>query len=744
MKSIERWIRGGVAAAASAVLAARIPDGLSLGLGQTLVILPLAIFLFWELCQTIRRGGGRAMPAFRAGVYLAIAGALALLCVLEAPLQLPLGEEILYGGFLLLLARIVGDLLLASRPLLGNRLNPRPSLFFFFFPLVVYLALLPWSMDRHPPDGDEPFYLLITHSLAYDFDADLTNNYEAKDWLSFMDRPIEPQAGDPRGPDGKIYSRHNELLPLALALPYRLAGKAGALAMMAAMTALLAWFVLRLAARYRPESPGAALLAYGLLAFTPPLLLFSTQVWAEVPAALLAMMGLDRILALGARLRSAPTRPPAWDVRSWLGIGLPLILLPLLKIRFMLLAAPLLLLAWCYARRPWRPLVVLCASLGAVGAGILAYNSILYGNPLKIHSMEELALHERSVESYLEGGVGLFFDSAFGLFASAPLWFLALPALLWLLRQRSTTLRDLAIFALPYLLVVAPRGEWYGGWSPPFRYGLFILPLLSLGVGEFLQTRRRWGARALIAGLGFATLALTLLWLVVPGWTYNFADGRTYLLDHLSRFVAADIARFFPSTIRPRLATWLWPPIALLATWALWWWPGRRQSRRSLEGPRQAAALALLLFLAFLPLAARHLPTRVAEIEDPWISKDRGHIYPGRWVIERTRYRGGWMLRPGESATLPLVSKGRRLSLTLASQFVRNSDWPILLRIKSGDRIVGRWRPEGPKAWKEIELGPFLWDEGEALVLEVAAEEPRGERRLNGLVIDRVDLRWLP
>ena len=27
--------------------------------------------------------------------------------------------------------------------------------------------------------------------------------------------------------------------------------------------------------------------------------------------------------------------------------------------------------------------------------------------------------------------------------------------------------------------------------------------------------------------LGALTLALALVWVVVPGWTYNFADGRT-------------------------------------------------------------------------------------------------------------------------------------------------------------------------------------------------------------------------
>ena len=49
----------------------------------------------------------------------------------------------------------------------------------------------------------------------------------------------------------------------------------------------------------------------------------------------------------------------------------------------------------------------------------------------------------------------------------------------------------------------------------------------------------------LLAGLGALTLALTLIWLTVPGWTYNFADGRTYVLDALGQRLGMDITRFF-------------------------------------------------------------------------------------------------------------------------------------------------------------------------------------------------------
>ena len=479
-------------------------------------------------------------------------------------------EALIAAGYLLLLGQRVVRQVLVLRPLLGFRLPERPSALFFLLPLVVYLALMPWQSTQRPPDGDEPYYLLITHSLAYDLDADLTNNYANGDWRGFLDRPLAPQPGDPVGPHGELYSRHNEALPLVLAPAYRIAGKWGALAVMAMLTAALAWMTLRLAHRYWPDRPGEALLAWGLLAFAPPLLLYAYQVWVEVPAALLSMIALDRILSLRGR--------PRWGWKPWLAIGLPVVLLPLVKIRFMLLAAPLVALAWWYAGRPRRPLIVLSIALVLVGGGILVHNMLLFDNPLKIHQVDELELIDYPPSAYLLGASGLFWDAAFGLFACAPLWLLLLPAGFEALRRRSGLLFDLAVFVTPYMLVVVPRNEWYGGWSPPFRYALVALPLLAMLLVPLLAARRRRGARALAAALALATVALTLLWVLEPGWTYNFADGRTYLLDYLSARLGVDTARFFPSSVRPRAATWLWPLLTLVLVPLAWWWPWRRRS----------------------------------------------------------------------------------------------------------------------------------------------------------------------
>lgn len=697
---------------------------------QTLLLLPLVAAAWLGIARWARHSGARRLPP---GVVAAEFAALALLAAAAAAaggLGLPFAPELIYAALVLLLLHHVAVQLLALRPLLGRALPLRPSPIFFAVPFVVYTALLPWSTAHRPPDGDEPYYLLITHSLATDFDADLTDDYADGEWRHFMSRPLEPQPGDPRGPHGEIFSRHNELLPLALVPAYRVAGRTGALATMAAFTAALAWMVLRLARRYFPDRPGEALAAYATVAFLSPLLVYSYQVWVEVPAALLAAIALDRVLA-----------PGGWGWKKWLGVGLPILLLPLLKIRLILLAGPLLAMAWLYAGRPRKPLVVIGALLVAVGGTILIYNQTHFGNPLKVHSLDEAAFYRQPLIAYAKGLTGFFFDAAFGLFAAAPVWLLLLAAVGSLLRRGLALGRHLLVFAVPYLALVAPRSEWYGGWSPPFRYALVTLPLLGVAMVPLFEARRRAGARFLLGALAGLTLALTVLWLVVPGWTYNFADGRTLLLDALDSRFGADVARFFPSSVRPRTATWIWPLLCALAVPLVFWRGGWGRGHRWPRGAGKLGAASVLLATALLPAASRRVTTRIVELEDPQVVKSGGHLDPDRWTFDRTRFPGTWVLREGERLEAPVVAGASQATLTVAARFVRHHPGPLRVRLRAGESPLGELEFGAVETWESRRVGPVAWPAGARLVVELGAPAA-GTGQPNGVLLDRVRFDW--
>ena len=238
---------------------------------------------------------------------------------------------------------------------------------------------------------------------------------------------------------------------------YRLGRQGGALATMAAMTAALAWMTLRLARHYCPGAArrGAGGLGAGRLHAAAAALLLS-GLGGGAGGARCAAAALDRILEPRARRRTLAGR------KEWLGLGLPVLLLPLVKIRFILIAGPLLALGWWHAGRPRRPLLVLAALLAALAGGILLYNQLLYGNPLKIHTWQEVdpqqlrrwaLVPQGDARPVLGRGVRplrLRADLAAAAAGGAPGCSAA---------AEPAAARTWPLLSCPYLIVVAPRGR---------------------------------------------------------------------------------------------------------------------------------------------------------------------------------------------------------------------------------------------------------------------------------------------
>ena len=602
---------------------------------------------------------------------------------------------------------------------------------FFFLPLVVYLAILPWSAIQRPPDGDAPHYLLLTHSLAFDFDTDLSNNYQDHDSLHFMDRQLEVQPGDPVGRDGELYSRHNMLLPVVLAPLYRLEGLIGALIVMGVLTALTSWLALALAYYYFRGPPDSALVAWAILSFTAPFLLYSYQVWVEIPAALLVLVALLQI----HRLRGEALAKHS----TWWGLVTVLTLLPLLKIRFLFIAGSLALLAlWQAGKRHRKTAVLILACMLLLALGTLLFNQLVFQNPLKYHDIDGVRTYFQSPAKYLVGFIGLFFDCAFGLFANAPIWLLLLPSLILIVRLRHRIFVDTLVVFLPYFLLLLPRGEWFGAWSPPFRYGVVMLPMLALWLIPLLAGEQRPGSRALLATLGALTLPLTVLWIVIPGWTYNLAHGRSHILDQISILISSDVARLFASSVRIRAATYIWPLVSLTLIFLLWRF-GRRGTGRS------AAAFGIALALLVPPVfvaTAENRASRVVEFEDPWLTPQGGIIYPETWVVYRPQFRGGWLLPAGASIRAPIVSGGDRFDLQVDLLLRPEGHVGAVLEVSDSDgRLLAERVLDPSSDWFSVLLEDLPWTDGNQLLLKMR-DSTRDGAPDHHVIVDRALISW--
>jgi hypothetical protein len=486
----------------------------------------------------------------------------------------------------------------------------------FLIAVIGYAVMIPLQL-RTPIDGDEPYYLMMTESLVRDHDLDLTNQYRdiAR---SDTGRPdLAPQPGDPRGPHGEQYSRHEPFLPILMMPGYALGGVPGALALIALFGALLARSTVRFLEDEGIDDATTRAL-FPLIAFGPPIVFYATRIWPEVPAAFCFLEALR-----GVRQR----RPARWITAIFA--------LVLLKIRFGLIAIVLL----ARALRTRKQVVV----AGAVVAVPLLIAWLITGNPMNTHSWQELM--PGGPMAYWRGLFGLVLDGAGGLLFQAPLYVLAIIALArWRAMPEGFRLGISA--SLLYILYLVPRSEWHGGWSPPLRYIVVLMPVLALGSAA-LWEKVDAGTRALIAGW---TLMLVVHGAAFPWRLFHLATGENFVGESLSERWHGDFSRLMPSFIRPNFAASV-ASFLLIAVIIITVFLSRR---RTVEGPpanARSIGFAPLLFAAVLLAAFTYgrRPADRIEFEDAHVIHTGGELFPAEWTVSRFLYQGGWILHAGDS-----------------------------------------------------------------------------------------------
>lgn len=485
--------------------------------------------------------------------------------------------------------------------------------------LGVYL-IAGTSALRVPIDGDEPYYVLVAESILRDGDLDLRNQY-ADPSASFAGRSdLVPQMGDPTGPGGEQYSRHEPFLSLLLVPGLALAGLWGAMATIAIMAA----FAIRSLVKLLAEgglAPVVVARVWPLVAFAPPFLFYAYRIWPEAPAA----------LALTEALRSAGKRRWGWML-FWLAA------LSLLKIRFALVAIVLIAIVIYRARRSVR--FALVALLVAAVPMVLAW--LMTGNPLNIHLASELTLGPWW--KYPRGAFGLLLDAQAGLLFQAPFWFAGLFGLLLFRKELPEPVRWGAAAAIPYLILLSPRDEWHGGWAPPLRYLTVFMPLFAAGSSLLARRAAGW-----MAPVGIASFILVVHGLAWPWRLFHIANGEAVAGEWLSARWGADFSRLLPSFVRPNAAAWAAAVVlALVVLFALTGW--KMRFRMPSFGWPLIAAMVVVLGIGE---AIR--PSKLVHFEDAHVERVGGELHPRLYQVGRFAFTGGWTMRAGDAVRFRMV-----------------------------------------------------------------------------------------
>lgn len=524
------------------------------------------------------------------------------------PLRL-LGER---HGVDVALAAVVAAWLPAARVWLA-----RKRTFLAAAALLVPLAIATPHLTP-PLYGDEPFHLIVLDSLDHDHDLDLSNNYDLADH-----------------PYNRIYISsfiHSPVLAFLLLPGFALAGRTGALVLLALAGAGLVALLARRAGQLGVGPRRRAILVT-LLLLTMPLATFSTQIWVEVPGALAALASV--ILLVQPRPRRG-------------AIAALTALATAVKTRLGLVLFPVAVVAWWPSRFGWREVRRALLGLGAAAGVGLAVTWLTFGHPLGNRRFSDLVPATPVLPFRVVGG--LTFDPAGGLAFSAPLLLLALGGARTLWRRGSRGERALMVGGLATVLALLSSPEWYGGGAPPGRYLVPLLPCFALAGAMVLAGAPRWRPLATLV----IPPSLLVWWVLVtrPHLSVNPGDGGWWLADALARRFAADGRHLFPSFLRPSPATYL-VPVALVVLTSGAVLLGRRSAAAVRALARQVVAICLLAAAA-LVLTLHMRDDRVVELEDPQVTHIGGRIEPPPGTFSRFLHPNGWRVADGEGVAVPL------------------------------------------------------------------------------------------
>jgi hypothetical protein len=581
--------------------------------------------------------------------------------------------------------------------------------------LLVFLEMNPDST------GDEPHYLVTAGSIGYDLDVDLRNDYASRQRVRRVVNVF------PLGPDAFVFKESGELrpfrgvgLPAVLAPAVRLGGLTGARIAMILIAALLADQLyrllrdLRLRRRYR-------MLAWGAALFCLPVVTFSSQIYPELPGALLIVVALRVMVGRASRASALALGSAAAAALVWLHVRY----LPLSLALVFGLAVAAALQGWSRERqsrslkgavRAAREFVVRCITvlvkrwrtvtvpvLVPYVLGILLLSAAFqhwYGSPNLQTPYERYgspAVGTGQWDFWYQFALRDILDPIVGWIPFAPVHWLGFAALGCLVVWFGWPAAGCVAAAAGYELVIASVGPG-SGFGMPARYPMIIVPLIAVPLAVAIQKVRV--ARVIFVPL----LALSLVFAVAAIRDYR----ALYPAEFQRVFGVRSIATAFPVLNEYEwqqsftLSPGDWPPeTGKLQSGQVVARAGRDKPGFLVFGPY--ALLKAGAYQATFPLAANGVGSdeRVAAIEVV-----SGNALWAREVLTGRQVRR----RPLEGIELPFATPGNALIQTRVYYLGRGTlrmgpiqvqpiaapispvhyrDWPLTFLWVGGTFVIG-------------------------------------------------------
>jgi len=376
--------------------------------------------------------------------------------------------------------------------------------------------------------GDEPQYLLLTHSLVFDRDFNLYNNVENGNSLRYFDRIVNGFSGGlelfghhakGRGSTAhkeywvnKRYSLFRLGLPMLLSPFYSLGvlwDNQVRLCIILFINILASFFIINifLLSRDIAQNKFSSFLITLFVSLSMPIVFYSRQIYSDLPSALLLVYSFRKIYEQ--------------DFNSILKIfflSICISYMPWMHEKNILLVLFLVVYFICqFKKSKYDGKYLLVFSVPFLISLFLQmrYYFLLFGVPYPVNMHPGFF-----ISNIFKGGLGLFLDEAHGLIPYAPLYAISIVGIVLFLKNRKNTFWIL-MFPVSFFLATACFKEWWGGFCPAGRYLLPVVPFLAvLAAYAYLKIESAF-FKVIVLVLGLIGIVVGIGGMIVPGRLYR-------------------------------------------------------------------------------------------------------------------------------------------------------------------------------------------------------------------------------
>ena len=434
--------------------------------------------------------------------------------------------KIIYGGFHLLKNK--------KHELIS--INKKSIILFLFF-IYAFLPLCIIKYYDHFTAGDEKEYILNTYSIVSSRNISIHDDLK---YVAFITGgSIQAPPLNPYPEKGKIYSLHSNLFGVYLLylFPYIIFGRFG-LILVSLLAVSFCLSILYKCACYNTGSDSKIAEVYIFFcSLTPFFMIYNQQVYPEIIIAgiIIYFISIIRneneyIIQKGYIFLLIACPLVIWLNIRYIFFSFTFLFIFLMRFGFKRIIDEKYLLTF----------VLMCVSIFS----FLCVNYSMYESFTMSANTLNMESRFFSLKFY-NGLLGIIFDQHFGIIMYMPFAFYIIYEIIRNIRHYKY---EMVVFVFYLLPVSFYSGNWFGGYSPPFRLAAPIIPLAFLcGIQVFIKIQKTIFTKIFSYIFAIISVLFSTVLTAVPIFLYNGRlNGNNQFLEKLYWFTGIHIYDYFP------------------------------------------------------------------------------------------------------------------------------------------------------------------------------------------------------